>query len=121
VPNELLLEVHSSCSGKYIKVVNDHIEGGVLLLDEISTRLRKCMETEAGRLHSRVTKAGGSRKRETLLQGNTCFVVGKGEAVNVRDYSTEMEFYKVCCILMDMQLVHGYITLLPLWSYWQML
>lgn len=86
VANELLEEVYNR-KGDYIKTINDHIEGGVLQLDETTTRLRKCVERKAGRLHSMVTRASGSRKRMVLsLQKKSRFVVGKGEAVNVHLY-----------------------------------
>lgn len=94
VPNELLERVHK-CKGDYMKVINENIEGGMLQLDETSTRLRKSIMSEAGRLHSRVTTTAGT-KRMTLLEKSTRFLVGKGEAVNIHEYCSEMESYKVC-------------------------
>ena len=85
VPNGLLEKVYRS-KGDYIRVFNDHIEGGVVQLEESSTRLRKCLEVKAGRLHSQLAKAGGSHKRTTILKKEAYLLVGKGEAINLRQY-----------------------------------
>lgn len=48
VPIELLERVHKG-KDDYLKAINEHIEGGILQLDETCTRLRKSMISEAGR------------------------------------------------------------------------
>lgn len=76
-------------------------------LDETSTRLRKRIVFEAGRLHSRATKTPGTR-RMAFLEKSTCFLVGKGKA-NAHKHVSVME-YKVCLQATDIQFMYNRYT-----------
>lgn len=77
----------------YITEINSHIEGGVVQVRE-TEQLRKHLEVEAGKLHSKLAKAGGSRKRTAILE-DTHFLVGREDAVNLREYCEDTEAFKV--------------------------